>query len=100
MIWDGRGYFCDACCLPESDHTKWTELVQAHHGVPKMANELHEAVVTHLMLSRSDVDFILQHDPGKQHLRALTYFLDQFQPSCTRSIYSDSWTELYEISCP
>jgi hypothetical protein len=55
--------------------------------------------VSHLMLSRSDADFILQHDPTGEHLKAIQYYLDEFQPQCAKIIYHDDWTALSELNC-
>lgn len=100
MMWDGRGYYCDQRCLPDSDHSQWTSLVLNNRDVSAIATELGQQGVTHLFLSKGDADFILQHDPKQQHLKALTYFMDIFQPRCTQKVYQDAWTEIYQLTCP
>jgi hypothetical protein len=99
MLWDGRGYYCDSRCIPDSDHSQWTRLFLAQPEVPRLARDLHAMGVSHLMLSRSDADFILQHDPTGEHLKAIQYYLDEFQPQCAKIIYHDDWTALSELNC-
>ena len=100
MMWDGRGYYCDDRCMPDSDHTQWTEIIRSHPNVSAVAHELRRAGVTHLMLSGSDADFILQHDPTGDHMKAIQFFLDEFSTSCTKLIYQDEWASVYELTCP
>jgi len=99
MMWDGRGYYCDSRCLPDADHSQWTRLVVSEPDVTSLTSRLAQMNVTHLFLSSGDADFILQHDPDGQHLKALKYFLNVYRPACTREIYRDRWVTIYEITC-
>lgn len=100
MMWDGRGYYCDGRCLPDVDHSRWTRLVSSASGVSSVAASLKDLGVTHLLFSVEDVDFILQHDPTGQHRRAAEFFLQEFRQFCTKEIYRDDWTQLFELTCP
>jgi hypothetical protein len=99
MLWDAQGYYCDERCLPDTEHSQWTRLVETQPDVTSLAARLRDLGVTHLLFSTSDADFILQHDPTGQNLYAADFFLHQFRPSCTREVYRDHWTSLFELTC-
>jgi hypothetical protein len=99
FLWDGRGFYCDQRCLPDTDHARWTNWVATSGSKEYVTKRLAEMGVTHLLLSWADVDFILQHDPAGDHQRALEFFLQGYAPGCTQSVYHDDWTELYELTC-
>jgi hypothetical protein len=100
MLWDGRAYYCDERCIPDVDHTQWTQLVSQTQDVMEVAYSLKEIGVTHLLLSVSDLDFILQHDPTEEHYRAASFFLHQFHPACAREVYNDDNSSILELTCP
>jgi hypothetical protein len=100
MLWDGRGYYCDERCLPDVDHSRWTYLVATHPTVDAVAAELRRIGVTHLLTSIESTDFILQHDPTGEHLRAAQFFVDEFRPACTREVFAARGTTVYELTCP
>jgi hypothetical protein len=99
MLWDGQGYYCDERCLPDTEHSRWTLLVNETPNAAHLAAKLSSTGITHLLFNIRDADFILQHDPTGQHRRAAEFFIHQFQPTCTSEIYRDEWMSLYEITC-
>jgi 4-amino-4-deoxy-L-arabinose transferase-like glycosyltransferase len=99
MMWDGRGYYCDARCLPDADQSNWTRLVLPAPDIPAVAARLQARGVTHLLLNISDMECLLGHDPTGQHRRAMEFFSQEFRPLCTREIYRDHRTVLFEITC-
>jgi hypothetical protein len=100
MLWDGRGYYCDERCLPDVDHARWTYLVATHPTIDKVVAELRRLGVTHLLTSVESVDFMLQHDPTGDHLRAARFFANEFQPKCLREVFTARGTTVYELTCP
>jgi 4-amino-4-deoxy-L-arabinose transferase-like glycosyltransferase len=99
MMWDGRGYYCDQRCIPDTDHSQWTDLVVQNGQVDLMAAALLQQGITHLLLGVEDADYILQHDPLGVHRSALDFFANQFRTACTREIFRNQWTVLYELTC-
>jgi hypothetical protein len=98
-LWDGRAYYCDLRCFPDFFQAGWTRLVQADPEILGVAAGLQEMGVTHLLLSREDLEYKLNNDRTGSHRMALTFFLDRFSPSCAREIYHDDWSRLYEFTC-
>lgn len=98
VIQDGRGYYCDARCLIDTDHSGWTLLTMRSPDLETLQRTLEQQGITHLLLSISDADFMLQHDPTGDHYRALQTF-EQFRQACLRELYRDREAILYEIRC-
>jgi len=100
LLWDGRGYYCDERCIPDTDHGKWTLMtIAANFELSTLAHMLHESGITHLLFSIEDMDFILQHDPSGENYKAAKYFLNEFRNLCTELVYSDQGTYVYKITC-
>lgn len=100
MLWDGRGYYCDERCMPDVDHARWTYLVATHPTIDEVVAELRQLDVTHLLINEESVDFMLQHDPTGDHLRAARFFANEFQPKCLREVFAARGTTVYELTCP
>ena len=99
MMWDGQGYYCDARCIPDTDQSAWTRLASSMPDPRLLASELRAQGITHLLFSRADVEFLLDHDPDGKHRQALDYFLHSFLPTCAHEIYSDQYMLLTNIQC-
>jgi len=99
MMWDGRGYYCDARCLPDTAQSQWTDLVESTGDTRSAAMELRSRGVTHLLLSLADAAFVAQRDRTGRQQRALDFFLQEFQPACTRTLYQDTGAKVYEVAC-
>lgn len=99
MPWNARGYYCDSRCRPDWLRKEWAELATKVENPIKVAASLRDMGVTHLLLSVEDVDYSILNDPSGLNLRALDFFLHEFQPACTRELYRDEWTALFELSC-
>lgn len=99
MPWDGRGYYCDNRCVPDWTRTKWVQLVEKRPSPDTLASTLKSMGVSHLLLSAEDVDYSVINNITGTDGEALDYFLHEFRPACTERIYSDDWTELFEITC-
>jgi hypothetical protein len=99
LMWDGRAYYCDERCLPSADQSHWTWLATDANGVEAVTERLKGLNATHLMYSKSDAEFFLRHDPLGLHSRALSLFLEDYQPACTRKMFEDNEFFLFEITC-
>jgi hypothetical protein len=100
LVWDARGYYCPEKCVPDYYHAKWTTLVRNHPAPEAVADDLRRQGITHLLVSRTDINFLLGHDPDGVQRDAWDYLRNVFIPSCAKEVYSDSWTQLLEITCP
>ena len=99
MLWDGRGYYFDRRYLPDVTQSQWAYLAsQKGWDVQQVATHLHEAGVTHLLLSFQDMNFISQYDVSGQQLRAARFLIREFVPACTRQVYHDNYYDLLEIT--
>jgi hypothetical protein len=99
LMWDGQSYYCENHCWPDTDQSNWTRLVLKNINLYTVVNELQNKGITHLLFSKDNVSFILKHDPTENHQKALEYFLYKFVPLCTKKIYSDEWSDIYELRC-
>jgi hypothetical protein len=99
MMWDGRGYYCDNRCLPDTTQFQWMVLAGSTRGVGATAAELEALGATHLLLSKGDIAFVAQRDRTGRHQRALEYFREEFQPACARTLYEDDAAAVYEVVC-
>jgi hypothetical protein len=99
MMWDGRGYYCDARCIVHTDQSKWTRLVIPGSDPAAIAARLRAMGVTHLFFNVEDASFFVDHDPTGRHYAALEFFEKDFRPSCTREIYRDQVVLLFEVTC-
>jgi hypothetical protein len=99
MLWDGSGYYCDARCLPDVDHARWTYLVMQQPTVDAMTKQLKREGITHLLFNVESADFIAQHDPTGDHRRAASFLFEQFAPACLREVFRQPRTILFEVTC-
>jgi hypothetical protein len=100
MLWDGKGYYCKERCIPDTDHSQWTDLVfTARQNISAIAEALRARGATHLLINYEDADYILQHDPMGYQKTALIFFVEEFRPNCTKELFSNKWTALYELTC-
>lgn len=99
MMWDGRGYYCDERCIPDADQALWPRIVSPSFDSVQVALDLQAMGVTHLLFSYTGYEFVSRHDPSGQQKRAADFFWDEFRPRCTREIYADQWTNLFEVTC-
>jgi len=99
LLWNGRGYYCDARCLPDAEPSLWTRLTLDQADPRAVAGRLAGLGITHLVFGLQDVGFWLQHDPDGQHRRAAEFFVREFVPACAQPVYADPEATLYEIVC-
>ncbi|MBN1439909.1 MAG: glycosyltransferase family 39 protein [Anaerolineales bacterium] len=99
MLWDGRGYYCDQRCVPDTLHAQWTVRVAGGGDPAAVAAGLRAEGFTHLLLSGSDAAFLLSHDPDGSQRAAWDYLIREFLPSCGRRVYTDGHAAVYEIAC-
>ena len=64
-----------------------------------MATELSEMDVSHLLISIEDIDYAVINDETGKNEQALEFLLNDFLPVCSKEIYQDEWTRLYEVTC-
>jgi hypothetical protein len=99
MPWDARGYYCDSRCSPDWTRDKWARLTSQNKNPEILAAELGEMDISHLLISIEDIDYAVINDESGQNEQALEFLLNDFVPACTKEIYRDEWTRLYEITC-
>ncbi len=98
MPWDGRGYYCDGKCYPDTGQSAWAALVQKTENIDNVSSWLRVKGMTHILISWDDVYFfVYEHDPSGVHDQALSFFLDDYAPKCAELVYEDDWTQLYEL---
>jgi hypothetical protein len=99
MMWDARGYYCDDRCLPDWLQTHWVGLTSPTASISSVTAGLQRMNVTHLLFSVEDVGYWIVADTSGLHRHAAEFFLHEFRPACTKEIYRDEWTTLFELTC-
>lgn len=102
FLWDGRGYYCDARCIPDDEQSTAVSLAVNSPLPQTLAHDLRAKGITHLMLSQTDAIWLIAyHDPNHYHRQALDYFENIFIPACGKLLYANNnKMELYQITCP
>ena len=99
LMWDGRGYYCDERCIPDTEQSKWTQIVGEQPTIEAVSKALSTQGVTHLLFSVGDADFMSQHDLSGRQRRSAEFFLNEYRAACTRLLYLDDRAALYETTC-
>jgi hypothetical protein len=99
FLWDGRGYYCDTRCIPDTTHGQWTDFVVSNPLPAELSALLRGRGITYLLVSESDAVFLLQHDPQGEQNNAWNYLVNEFIPQCANQIYRDSNSAVFEINC-
>jgi len=98
MMWDGRDYYCDGRCLPNSDESGWTRLA-ATSDVSTVVVRLREKGVTHLLYTDTEARSLIARDPTGLHRRAFDFFWQEFRPFCAQEVYHSEKASLFELTC-
>ncbi|MFC1922393.1 ArnT family glycosyltransferase, partial [Chloroflexota bacterium] len=99
LIWDGQSYYCNDRCIPDTDNSLWTYFFHTHKNIPTLTQQLHEMGVTHLLINTANTRFMMEHDLSGHHREALIFLVEEFIPTCTKEIYRDPGTRIYELTC-
>jgi 4-amino-4-deoxy-L-arabinose transferase-like glycosyltransferase len=99
LLWDSRGYYCNSQCIVDVTNYQWTTLVHDDPSPGAVARKLSALGASYLLVSKSDIAFLLLHDPSGEQERAWQYLNEQFLPECGRQIYQDEWSSIVEITC-
>jgi hypothetical protein len=100
MMWDGKGYYCNELCIPDIDHSQWTDIVvRSQQDTMAVVEALDAIGITHLLMNHNDADYILKHDPAGYQKDAWDFFVNTFQQACTRELFGDGITAVYAITC-
>jgi enterochelin esterase-like enzyme len=60
---------------------------------------LSEMGISSLLVSIEDIDYAVINDETGKNEQALEFLLNDFLPVCSKEIYQDEWTRLYEVTC-
>jgi hypothetical protein len=97
--WDGQSYYCGGRCLADAEQSQWAQLVGREGTVERVAARLRERGVTHVLLDREGMSFMLLHDPSGVHARAAAFFASDFAPACLTPTAIYEKVTLYAIAC-
>jgi hypothetical protein len=97
FLWDGQGYYCHNRCLADTEQSRWSRLAW-RNTTEGITEELNKLNITHLLYSKSDAEFILDHDPFGKHLQAHQAWL-RYSQACTKEIFQANKRSIYERVC-
>jgi hypothetical protein len=97
--WDGQAYYCAGRCLADAEQSQWAQLVSRETTVERVAAHLHESGVTHVLLDREGMSFMLNHDPTGLHGRAASFFEGEFAPACLTELVEYEKVTIYTLGC-
>jgi len=95
QVWDARGYYCDARCVPDIEPSQWTRIVLPAPTVGAAVASLGARGISHLMVNRADTEFLAPSDAQTRQ-----FLLKTFLPACGRQIYADANEQIFEVVCP
>ncbi len=100
LVGDARHYYCPAACWPEADQFNWTRLaILADFEPERVVEPLRSLGITHVLVSRPDVEFLSAHDPQGWFRRSVR-LLYNLVPRCLELTFVDLPAEVYELTCP
>lgn len=99
MIWDGRSYYCDRNCVPDTDNSQWTYLVNRYKDVPTILDYFRRNRVAYLLVNTINAYFMLEHDPNGEQLEAISFLAQDFIPACAEEVFSSNEIMVYQITC-
>jgi hypothetical protein len=78
FLWEPRTYFCRPDCQPDSLLDKFPHLVYQYGSAEKIAQSWQEAGVTHVLLHRSGLEFVLGESPEVVNRAALAELEERY----------------------
>ena len=100
LVGDARHYYCPTTCWPEADQFTWTRLAMLAAFEPeRLVETLKSMGITHVLVSRPDVEFLSEHDPKGWFRRSVRLLYD-LVPRCLEPSFEDQATEVYKLTCP
>jgi len=71
FLWEPRSYYCQRNCLPDSILDAFPHSVYQHSSAAAIARAWRQEGVTHVLLFRSGLDFVLSESPGAVDIAVL-----------------------------
>jgi hypothetical protein len=99
MIWDGRSFYCDGTCIPDTDNYQWTYLVKKYRDISSISNYFKENQVAYLLVNEQNANFMLEHDPRGEHLAAVRFLTQDFIPACAKEVFEGDNISVYQFTC-
>jgi hypothetical protein len=99
LVGDGQSYYCPTKCIPDPDHFHWGYLIHKATEGNRLGEWFKENGFTHLVFSRGDFDFLLQHDQDglmRQVYLDLVHWSDE---GCFKQVFQSEWVSVLEIGC-
>ena len=97
LFWDGAGYYCDRCNLATSG--QWASFASANNDIQKATIQFQRKGVSFILYNSRDEVFFLKHDPFGFFRETKDFFITTYKNMCTREIYRDKDTILFELTC-
>jgi hypothetical protein len=99
LLGDGQGYYCPTRCIPDPDHFRWSLAIDNASSRGGLGEWFSDAGITHILFSREDFDFLLQHDPEDVVHAAYADLVDWSNRGCLRSVFEGELASVLEIRC-
>jgi hypothetical protein len=101
MLWDGGAYYCGDICIPDTDQTTWLRITETYPDATIISSTLRNNGITHILFSEGNSRWFESfHDPQKKIKKSTMFLMTEFIPLCTRELYKDEVSSIYEITCP
>ncbi|MCA9935281.1 MAG: glycosyltransferase family 39 protein [Ardenticatenaceae bacterium] len=95
FLWEPRSYYCERDCRPDTILDKFDHLVYLHNDAASIARAWREEGITHVLLWRLGLDFVLQEQPDPPALSDLeANYLDLV------GVVGDGYYELFVLRQP
>jgi 4-amino-4-deoxy-L-arabinose transferase-like glycosyltransferase len=78
FLWEPRSYYCQRDCRPDSILDSFPHMVHQYHSAGAIASAWQQAGVTHVLVHRSGLDFLLNEDSEPIDLDVLNTLESQY----------------------
>lgn len=99
LLGDGQSYYCPTRCIPDPDHFRWADEVHTAFAEGELGVWFSDKGITHVLFSRGDFDFLLQHDPQGVVHAAYSDLVDWADRGCLQSVFDAELASVLEIRC-
>ena len=98
LLWDGRGYYCDDRCLPDTDLSRWPRLLQEVGSGRAAVEALRARGVSHILVDLEELSNGLRRDRGVTHEDSVRQLGVALAPPFARVVFRADKVVLYELA--
>jgi hypothetical protein len=99
LLGDGQSYYCPTRCIPDPDHFRWSLAIDTAFSQGELGEWFSDQGITHVLFSRGDFDFLLQHDPQDVVHAAYADLVEWSNHGCLQTVFEGELASVLQIDC-